>query len=51
MRVVLVDPDLGERSCGTEALAPDPTTLVPEVSAAPPLAVRPVEDADWTFRN
>ena len=52
MRVVLVDPDLDEAS-GTETFASDDTTMVPEVSAfaAPPLAVRPVEDAEWTFRN
>jgi hypothetical protein len=36
------------------AASPARTTLVAEVSAAtaaPPLAVRPVEDAEWTFRN
>ena len=51
MRVVLVDPDLDEPS-GTETLADD-TSMVPEVPdfAAPPLAVRPVEDAEWTFHN
>lgn len=54
MRVTLVDPDLDERPSGTGVLAPKRTGPVPEVvavSVAPPLAVRPVEDADWTFHN
>jgi hypothetical protein len=53
MRVSLVDPDLAEEPPEMDA-SPDPETLVAEVAAvdaAPPLAVRPVEDADWTFHN
>lgn len=53
MRVVLVDPDLPEEPAGMDA-SPDREELVaevPSVDAAPPLAVRPIEDADWTFHN
>ena len=51
MRVTLVDPEADPREDATPSEA---TALVAEVSgvpAAPPLAVRPVEDADWTFHN
>ena len=60
LRVTLADPDVDDGPSGTDVLSPDGTTLVPEipaasatsvVSAAPPLAVRPLEDADWTFHN
>ena len=57
MRVVLVDPDLDDGPGPSDPdSAPDRVTLVPDstgsaISVAPPLAVRPVEDADWTFRN
>lgn len=53
MRVTLVgaEPEDAEPE---GSVASDRTTLLAEVStvpAAPPLAVRPVEDAEWTFRN
>jgi hypothetical protein len=60
MRVSVVDPDLEdlEDPATPDAMDATPfpgrTTLVPEVSdgsAAPPLAVRPVEDPDWVMRN
>jgi hypothetical protein len=52
MRVTLVDPD--EDVPEGAAYSPGVPTLVPEVSAvpaAPPLAVRPVDDAEWTFHD
>lgn len=54
LRVTLVDPDLDDGASGAGMPAPDRFTLVPDVPdvcAAPPLAVRPIEDAEWTFRN
>lgn len=53
MRVTLVGAEPEDAAPG-ESSASDGATLVAEVSTvpvAPPLAVRPVEDAEWTFRN
>lgn len=55
MRVTLADDaEAGDGPVETQTVAPERMTLVPEiatVSAAPPLAVRPLEDAEWTFHN
>jgi hypothetical protein len=61
MRVVPVDPDQDEAHAETASPPSERTTLVAEVSdvplpactipVAPPLAVRPVEDAEWVMRN
>jgi hypothetical protein len=56
MRVLLVDPDLedlDEAPTQDETSSPRRTTLAPDVPdvAAPPLAIRPVEDPDWVMHN
>jgi hypothetical protein len=49
LRVVVVDPDTEDLA--SDHPVPEPITLPVDVPVAPPLAVRPQEDAEWVMDN